>query len=236
MAAIDPQQERRRLAEYYAGQLDGELEKVASQARELTGLARETLQAELRRRGSTTELSEAPPTPREQNPVISDDPPHPPPPTLAPDGDLALRKMVTIRQIRDLPEALLAKGSLESAGVGAVLTDDNVIRLDWLWSNLLGGIKLSVAEEDVEDADEILDQPIPEEFDVAGVGEYHQPHCPACESLDVTFKELNRPISYFTLWLNVPIPIYRRAWRCHSCWTEWEEVNENDDKPTELHP
>ncbi|MFZ0805747.1 MAG: hypothetical protein WAN03_06175, partial [Candidatus Sulfotelmatobacter sp.] len=130
MAAIDPQQERRRLAEYYAGQLDGELEKVASQARELTGLAREALQAELRRRGSTTELSEAPPTPREQNPVISDDPPHPPPPTLAPDGDLALRKMVTIRQIRDLPEALLAKGRLESAGVGAVLTDDNVIRLD----------------------------------------------------------------------------------------------------------
>jgi hypothetical protein len=130
---------------------------------------------------------------------------------------------------------LLAKGRLDSAGIEAVLTDDNLIRLDWFWSNLLGGIKLSVPPEDVEDADEILDQSIPEGFDVAGLGEYRQPHCPKCQSLDVTFKELNRPLSYLTLWLNVPIPIYRRAWRCHSCGAEWEDINETDDKPTELH-
>jgi hypothetical protein len=37
--------------------------------------------------------------------------------------------MVTIRQIRDLPEALLAKGSLESAGIEVVLTDENIVRI-----------------------------------------------------------------------------------------------------------
>jgi|SRR5271166_3049813 len=235
MAMIDPAQERRRLVEFYAGQMDGELEKIAGQAYDLTDLAREVLQAELRRRGLATELADAPPAPKEEPPVIRDTPPPPPAKLPAPAADHQLHRMVTIRQIRDLPEALLAKGSLESAGVEAVLTDDNVIRLDWFWSNLLGGIKLSVAPEDAEDADEILEQPIPEGFVVAGVGEYQQPHCPNCQSLDVTFRELNRPLSYLTLWLNLPIPIYRRAWRCYSCRAEWEDINETDDKPTELH-
>lgn len=51
MAKIDPEQERRRLAEFYSQQLDGELEKVASQAYELTEVAREVLKAEFARRG-----------------------------------------------------------------------------------------------------------------------------------------------------------------------------------------
>jgi hypothetical protein len=234
MAMIDPAQERRRLAEFYADQMDGELEKIAGQAYELTDLAREVLQAELRRRGLTTELAEAPSTLREEPQMIHDTPPPPPAELSAPERDRELRRMVTIRQIRDLPEALLAKSTLESAGVEAVLTDDNVIRLDWFWSNLLGGVKLSVGQGDVEDADEILEQPIPEGFEAAGVGEYQQPYCPRCQSLDVTFKELNRPLSYLTLWIQLPIPIYRRAWLCHSCGIEWEDDRETEAGPTEL--
>jgi hypothetical protein len=36
MAKIDPEKERQRLAQFYAGQLDGELEKVAGEAYELS--------------------------------------------------------------------------------------------------------------------------------------------------------------------------------------------------------
>ncbi len=224
MAMIDPEQERRRLAEFYSQQMDGELEQVAEQAYELTDIARDALRIELSRRGLAKDLVELPPVIPDPAALPSDLPQAEPQPDefSSPDGELELRRMVTIRQIRDLPEALLAKGSLESAGIEAVLTDDNIIRLDWFWSNLMGGIKLKVAPEDVEVANEILEQPIPEGFDVAGVGEYQQPHCPRCQSLDVTFKELNRPASYVTLWL-VPIPVYRRAWRCRSCDAEWED-------------
>jgi hypothetical protein len=51
MALIDPEQEGQRLSEFYAGQLDGQLEKVAEQAYDLTDLAREALRAELTKRG-----------------------------------------------------------------------------------------------------------------------------------------------------------------------------------------
>jgi len=43
--------------------------------------------------------------------------------------------MVTVRQFRDLPEALLARDSLVSAGIEAELADDNMVRMDWFISN-----------------------------------------------------------------------------------------------------
>jgi len=225
MAMIDPEQERRRLAKFYSHQMDGELESVAKQAYELTDLARQALRAEMSRRGLAAELIELPPAPP-VSPALPGDPPESGASveeTSSSDGELELRRMQTIRQFRDLPAALLAKGSLESAGIEAVLTDDNVVRLDWFWSNLMGGVKLLVDAENVAAAEDVLTQPIPEHFDVSGVGEYEQPRCPSCGSLDVTFKELNRPVTYLTVWLHVPIPVYRRAWRCHSCEVEWED-------------
>ena len=82
------------------------------------------LEAEFRRRDQTPEVDLHVPT-RGQDVMEWDD-------------------LVMIRQFRDLPEALLAKGSLESAGIEAFLVDDNMVRIDWFLSNLLGGIKLSV--------------------------------------------------------------------------------------------
>ena len=97
-----------------------------------------------------------------------------------------------------------------------------MVRLDWLISNLLGGIKLQVKAEDSDVAEEMLRQPIPEHLEVSGVGEYEQPRCPKCGSLDINFRELN-PSAYLSMALNVPIPFQRRAWRCHSCKVEWED-------------
>jgi hypothetical protein len=225
MARIDPQQERQRLTAFYASQMDGELEKVATQAYDLTDLARAALKAEIARRGLSIDLMEtAPDLTRKKPPTLPGDPPPPKPPVenATEDGDFELRNLVTIRKFRDLPEALLAKGSLESAGIDAILADENVVRMDWYWSNLMGGIKLNVDAENAEVANSILDQPIPEDFDVAGIGEYEQPHCPQCHSLDVNFQELD-PAAYLSLAIGVPMPFHRKAWRCHSCRAQWED-------------
>jgi hypothetical protein len=225
MATIDPEQERRRLAEFYSRQMDGELEKVGGQAAELTDTARDVLRTELSRRGLSAEPLERalvpPPLPVPPTPTARSKTPAAELPAWL-DDDLALRELVTLRSFRDMPEALLAKGCLESAGIESCLVDDNMVRLDWFWSNLVGGIKLQVDPKDIEVANEILEQPIPDGFDVAGVGEYQQPHCPRCESLDVNFQEV-LPAAYVSAYLSVPIPFHRRAWRCHSCDAEWED-------------
>jgi len=79
MAMIDPEQERRRLADFYSSQMDGELQKVARQAYELTDIAREALRAELARRGLSAALVEQRPVPPAPPPSPGDPPPEPPP-------------------------------------------------------------------------------------------------------------------------------------------------------------
>lgn len=199
---LERQREKRRLAANYATMTDGELQLLARNAESLTELAWDALEDELDR--------------RHLEPV--DDEPEPEPrPTLE------MQELVTIRKFRDLPEALLAKGSLESAGIECFLADENLVRLDWFISNFIGGIKLNVRLEDETNARKLLDEPILEGLYVQGIGLYEQPRCPKCGSLDVNYQELDKPIAYMSAFLNVPIPAQRPAWRCHACGVEWED-------------
>lgn len=203
--ATDYHNEPKRLADLYAGMSNGELEKIATDLPSLTEVARHALETEISHRGIEK--------PQPKRPAGLD--------------EIDFQKLSTIRKFRDLPEALLAKGSLDSAGIESFLADDNMVRMDWFISNLLGGVKLQVRPEDVEAANEILNQPIPEGFDVEGVGDYQQPRCPKCDSLDVSFEELNKPIAYGGLFVNVPLPVHRKGWTCHSCGERWEVAEDS---------
>ena len=196
----DPEQERQRLAHLYSGMTPEELEKVAADGVDLTDVARETLNTEITRRGLAIAVTEGP--------TVED--------------VFEARDLVPIRRFRDLLEALLAKGSLEASGIECFLIDDNMVRMDWFISNLLGGVKLAVNQEDAEAANAILDKPMPETLDVEGFGEYEQPRCPECQSLDVSFEQLNRKVAYTSAWLGVPIPLHTNAWTCRSCGHRWE--------------
>jgi hypothetical protein len=70
--------------------------------------------------------------------------------------------LVTVRTFRDLPAAMVAKSVLEAAEIPCFLADANTIRIDWLLSNAIGGIKLRVREDDAAEANEILNQEMPE--------------------------------------------------------------------------
>jgi hypothetical protein len=196
---LEQSEERLRLAKTYSAMTDGELLRLAHSAESLTEVAWDALEDELDRRH--LELPEE---------------------DSEPSHTLDLQALVTLRQFRDLPEALLAKGCLESIGIECFLRDDNLVRLDWFISNFVGGIKLCVKAEDVEKAEAILSDPIPEGLYVHGVGLYEQPRCPKCNSLDVSFQELD-PMAYLSMAVRVPIPLHREAWRCRSCNAEWED-------------
>ncbi len=201
MAQIDLEKERQRLAALYAGMEQGELEEIAAQAGSLTDVAREALRFELSRRGLTPllEASKSNPSSLEQS-----EPP------------------VMIRRFRDLPEAEIAKSILDSAGIESFLGEENIVRLDWFYSNLVGGIKLLVRAADAEAASRLLAQNVPENFDVEGLGEYKQPRCPRCQSWDVAFDGLDKHITYALLFL-LPIPITNKGWKCHSCGYVWRD-------------
>jgi len=133
--------------------------------------------------------------------------------------------LVTLEHFRDMPEALLAKGKLESAGIHSVLADGNLVRMDWLLSNAIGGIRLQVEQRDVESARAVLKEPIPAELGDERLEEpFIQPRCPRCYSLDIGFEGIDRFWTY-GLWLllSFPIRVRKSNWKCYTCGVEWIE-------------
>jgi hypothetical protein len=203
MTMVDPEQERERLTELYAQMSEGELLKVCSDTESLTDVATQVLRSEFERRGMDTALFDS-----------------------GVDTDtVEYRELTMIRRFRDLPEALLAKTSLESTGIECFLADENIVRIDWFWSNLLGGVKLHVNTEDADAALEILGQPVPDGFEVEGVGQFERPRCRNCNSVDIHFDEL-RPIGFVGAYFGIPIPFHSDGWKCHSCGHQWRDEEE----------
>ena len=133
---------------------------------------------------------------------------------------------IMLRRYRDLPEAVIVKSILDAESIDCVLSDENLVRMDWFLSNLVGGVKLWVRQEDAEKAKEIIDQQSIENFDVQGAGAFSQPHCPQCQSIDISFRELNKRVAFVSAYFGLPIPLNRRGWKCHACSHSWQDPGE----------
>jgi len=70
---------------------------------------------------------------------------------------------VTVRRFAGLSEALVAKGSLESAGIECYMVDDNMVRI--FVPTFTEGVRLQVRPEDLAVATEILEEPAPENLE-----------------------------------------------------------------------
>jgi len=134
---VESFEEKRRFVSQYSSKSNEELLRLAGKSWELSDTAWEALEDELDRRGLE------PPVPEEVPRIKS----------------LEKRTLVLLRRFRDLPEALLAKGRLESSGVPCFLADENMVRMDWFISNLLGGVKLLVDPEHFAEASRVLNEP-----------------------------------------------------------------------------
>jgi hypothetical protein len=135
---IDPEKERARLSEFYAGKTDEELSDIAAYSHELTEIASQALRNEM----GTRQLSS-------QQVETSE---------MANQEDLDFRELVTIRSFWGLLEAEMAKGLLDSAGIESFLFDDNMVRMDWFNANAIGGVKLRVDPQNVDAANRILQE------------------------------------------------------------------------------
>lgn len=132
----------RDFAARYAQMTAGELLKLASEAWSLNDAAWEALEDELDKRGLDIPDAET------SSPTFLDS-----------------RNLILLRRFRDIPEALLAKGRLQAYGVECFLADENMVRMDWFISNLLGGVKLLVEPADFSRASRILNETPSDQFE-----------------------------------------------------------------------
>lgn len=152
MAKIDPESEKQRLVMLYGAMSDEGLQQLGREPEQLTDWAFEALREEMKKRGLSWAGEDMPlPSQMEQRETVEDPGNRP----------------VVLRRYRDMPQAFVEKSVLDDAGIECFLQDDNVVRMDWLWSNAMGGIKLLVREKDAEEALKLLSQSPPDEAENA---------------------------------------------------------------------
>lgn len=213
MAWTEPGEERRRLTEAYREKWDDELRALAEEFNDLTAMAQEVLREEMRQRGlgapgAPVEASapganaaaaihwEAPPR-RFDGPAVDEA-------ADAPDEftwKTHLCDCETSEQAWQLGEALRRAGIdswIEGAG-------------RYAWD--VGGPRILVAADQLEQARAIAAQPIPQEIIDASKAELTEPEpfelpvCPTCGADDPVLENAD-PVN---------------TWRCESCGREWTD-------------
>ena len=79
-------------------------------------------------------------------------------------------KVVTVATFYNLQEADIAMGLLESCGIACFLCDEHMHRVHPLGTVMIGGVRLQVAEQDLELATELLKESPPEEEPPGAIG------------------------------------------------------------------
>jgi hypothetical protein len=194
---------RRELSQAYSRMSEDELAKLAEEAVSLTDAAKEILRDELSKRGSNVRLAE--------------------PEKVETSRSLDL---VIVQKFRDLPEALIAKDVLTSAGLECFLADAATVRMDWFLSNALGGIKLCVRRDDAEAAVNLLKESRTQESYEEEDRKFEEPYCPQCQSKEVSLGDAEQGVSYGNAILESPMLAEHPGWKCRACGHTWGESAE----------
>lgn len=99
--------------------------------------------------------------------------------------------------------------------------DENVVRMNWLYSNAVSGVKLLVAREDAEPAARVLGE-VERSTDANPHLLYGELPCPSCSSGRTECVIKGRKPAFLT-WLLAGIPLWRprAVWSCATCGHEW---------------
>jgi len=131
---------------------------------------------------------------------------------------------VTLAAYDNYINASFHKQKLEDAGIVCYLGDENTVTMQWMLSNAVGGIKLRVLAEDVEESLRILNsapQQIPVDFTI----ENSDLVCPRCGSNNTVTEKYSKSI-FAASWLFLGFPITvnplktSRCFYCENIWTE----------------
>lgn len=135
-------------------------------------------------------------------------------------------KMITIKTFMDPIEANIIKGRLESQGIPTMLLDENTVSTYWLYAQAIGGIRMQVKEEDVEQALAILKEDQARMYLLEDDNETQEEgvvHCPNCHSSNLGVNKYSKSFFGFS-WLLVGFPLLLpdKKYHCFNCGNDWK--------------
>lgn len=207
MATLDSATEWRRLSELYGRMADGELLALARKQSELTEVAQGALANEMtfrRLKLQPEEPAEPPEPPREVNPVYDED-----------------RRLVEIRTVWSLADALQMQQLLDQAGIPFFMGPEKATGVDSVTSDFVKGVGVQIMNVGVPWARQALQyyEPVNE----SGPKQTEEPdelpvRCPRCHSTEVVFENLigDEPSA------EKESP-QQFQWSCDSCGNRWKD-------------
>ncbi|SET42336.1 putative signal transducing protein [Thalassotalea agarivorans] len=126
-----------------------------------------------------------------------------------------MSKLVVVARFSYPLNANIAKAALDTAGIDSFVADEHTINMQWLYSDAMGGVRLYVNEDKLEQARSILATDFSD--DVVDVADT-KPHCQNCGSEDmVAYTQGKKPAFVVFLLLGFPLFFYRHGMRCNQC-------------------
>ena len=135
-------------------------------------------------------------------------------------------KIITIAQYSQGVYAHIARGKLESAGIECIILDENLISINWLYSNAIGGVKLQVKSSDAERAKAILEEQEETKPEEIKKKDKNIICCPKCNSDEIYFEKFAKKLVFISwLLLGIPIPFIKRKRKrkCYNCGYQWKK-------------
>ena len=133
--------------------------------------------------------------------------------------------LVTLRSYRDPIDAELARARLVNAGIPAIVVDQYLVSIQWLYSGAIGGVKVKVDETNLGLAREVLRENCSAEL--SNIPESQTPLadddlCPSCGSSEVEISRVQRNAAAISLAIGVPLVAWRHRWICRACGHSWK--------------
>lgn len=126
--------------------------------------------------------------------------------------------MMTIASFERPEEAHLLRMRLEAVGIPAFIQDEHFVQMDMLYSNAIGGVRVQVADGDLESARELLAQDRGATNDESEIIQ-----CPKCGWTGVERERFSRRLALFSfLLIGLPLLWIRSRWRCGRCLHTWK--------------
>ena len=126
----------------------------------------------------------------------------------------------TVATYATVGEAEAALSALDAAGIEAFVADENTISVDWMYSQAIGGVKVLVNEEDLDEAREVLASTAePEEANPVTEAEVRCPRCGSNEFYRVEWRRLRAItlLGCFVAVIVVPLWLVLPKWKCDQC-------------------
>lgn len=135
-------------------------------------------------------------------------------------------RLITIATFNELTEAHIIKGRLEAEGILCFLGDEHIVGVQPFYSLAVGGVKLKVPEQDVEEARAVLAHIretnnlfVVEDPHVESQEEGHQTlNCPNCGSTSVSEEKKSKSLfSFLPFWGS------KSKYKCSNCGFQLEQ-------------